>query len=226
MNQQEKIFFEKIEEASKENPAVRIGAAGDYIKGLLKRAFTNSDGGTDASMWVYMIAALTGVSVAEAAKDIPDTFVAEIFKDTAYMPMTRLETKKGNFWIGDKLNIMLCGGSLSAWEVAVSSYKGNREDIQVPSAEEYVGRNAKMMGSDIKLWNGAHDPYEEIESAKNTYATIKNRLEPYKLEPAEYHIAFSIALGEVMAECEKYFPAGMNCFDMSMETMMFIAHME
>ena len=155
MTEQEKRFFEKIEEASKENPIVRIGAAGDFITGLLKRAFTNEKGGTDANMWGYMAAVLTGLS-----------------------------------------------------------------------PQKYVENNAKNMGKDIKLWNNQHDPYEEISSAKNTYGSVRKLLEPYKLEPTEYHMAFALALGNIIPACEKVFPKKLNCFDMAIETMMFVAHME
>ena len=226
MTEQEKRFFEKIEEASMENPIVRIGAAGDFITGLLKRAFTNEKGGTDANMWGYMAAVLTGVSVLVATKEVPDVIIADIIKDPRFMPMFKLETKKGNFWMGDKLNRLLCDGPISAWDAVILNYKNNGGDVTGLSPQKYVENNAKNMGKNIKLWNNQHNPYEEISSAKNTYGSVRKLLEPYKLEPTEYHMAFALALGKIIPVCEKVFPKELNCFDMAIETMMFVAHME
>lgn len=226
MKRKEKLFFKKLEEESKDNPMVRIQAAADYICGLIRQAVTNEKG-TQADMWCYMLAAMTGVSVAATVKESDKELLIENFNNPMYMPLTKIESEVGIFWIGDSLNKFIYNSPLSVWNIVMTIYSLKHGKENRPDLQKMIGDNAGNMGKkDVKVWNGMYNPYKEFPSARDTYKSLRNKLEPYKLAGEEYPSVFALALGKVIISVEDVFPKGYNCLEMSMETTMFYAHMD
>lgn len=221
MTEQEILFFKKIEEESKKNPMVRVGAAADYLTGFLQKAFSDEKG-TRVDTWSYFLSAVTGVSVAETAKDTDKEMMALNMGKAGYMPLTKIEGKGGTFWIGDPINKYMFNSPISVWNIVMTLYSQKHGKKDFLDLKTMIDKNAKMMGKkSVRIWNGERNPYEEIEDAKNTYGTLKEKLEPYKLTKEEYPSAFALSLANVIVKVEDVFPKKYNCLQMCMEAMMF-----
>ena len=226
MTEQERLFFKQIEEKSKENPMIRIQAASDYITGFLKQSFT-TDKGIQGDMWCYLLATMTGIAAAKASKETYKELMVINLNNQIQIPLTKLETEMGTFWIGDSLNRYIYNSPLSVWNIVMTFYSQKHKDKKLPDLNKALENNSKAIGkSDARVWDGTHNPYEEIENAKNTYDNLRKQLEPYKLEKSEYPSVFAMSLAKVILGVEGIFPKKLNCLEISMQTMMFYAHMD
>lgn len=226
MTEQEEKFFKQLEESARENPVVRIQAAAEYMAGFLKRAYT-SEKGTSGDMWCFMVATMAGISVAEAAKETDKEQMVINLGNPLYMPLTKVDTKMGVFWIGDSLNKYIFNSPLSVWNIVMTLYSQKHKNAKLPDLKNFIDANTKLMGDPkARVWDGKHNPYNEIKDANNTYEKLRRRLEPYKLKKDEYPSVFAMALGMVILKVEDIFPKNLNCLEISMQTMMFFAHMD
>jgi len=226
MTREEEVFFKKIEEESKNNPMARINAASNYITGVLANAFTTKKG-LNGNQFVFILSTLTGVAVAKTAKEDNQCSMSDLLNNPSAVFCNKLETDAGIFWVGDKLNKYLYEGPIPVWGILLTmvEYKHGKDNL--PKLEPYIERTAKRLGDpNLKLWNGDCHPYKEREDAGNTYESLRKSLEPFKLKVNEYYIAFAMSLANAIMKVEDTFPKKLNCFDMSVETMLYFAHMD
>lgn len=226
MRECEILFFKRLEEQSKDNPMVRIQAASDYITDILKQAFTNNKG-TRGDMWCYMLATMTGALIATTAKETEQELETANVGNSAYMPLTKVASKREIFWIGDAINKYLYNTALSVWNIVMTLYSQKHVKQNLPKLEEIIRDNAKKMGDpSVRIWNNEHNPYSEISSARKTYYNLVKKLQPYKLQIDEYPSVFAFSLANVIINVEHVFPNKLNCLEMSMETVAFYAHVD
>lgn len=147
--------------------------------------------------------------------------------NTSFTVRTKLETKAGIFWVGDDINKYLFNSPLSVWNIVMYIYSQKHGKENLPDLQQMIRENARNIGNpDVRVWNNTHNPYSEIENAKKTYASLVQKLEPFKLQSEEYVSAFAISLGSMILNVEGVFPKGLDRLRMSMETTMFYAHMD
>ena len=90
-----------------------------------------------------------------------------------------------------------------------------------------IEENAKKLGkTDARVWNGKKNPNNEINRAFKTYQNVVGRLEPYKLRSEELVSVFALALGTTIIDVENIFPPEISCLKMSVETVIYYAHMD
>ena len=61
---------------------------------------------------------------------------------------------------------------------------------------------------------------------RNLRTNVFDRLEPYKLDLGERVSAFALSLANVIAQVEGIFPKELNCLEMSLDTVMYLSHMD
>lgn len=219
MTDLEKAYFDKLYERSKVDELVKSRAAAEYLIGLLTPAVKTSQG-INGNLFCKMLSTLTGISVANAAKNISSNASSEI-------PRSKIETKAGIFWMGDDINQILFGNKYSVWNIVMSGYSEKKGKDAIPDLGLMIESNAKNIGNpEIKLWGGMASPYSDFDAAKNTYLGIISKLEPYKLSQEEYPQAFAFALMDVIMKVEATFPKDLNCAKIAIEYVMFTSHMD
>ena len=226
MTEQEKAFFEKIEEASKKDPFVKVQAASDYISGFLSNAYKTPQG-IRGDHLCYILACLTGVAVGQAAKS---GFVNDLINGNSgfmMMPNTKLETDAGIFYVGDSINKYLYNDPKSAVNIICTIYGKKKGNDNIPDLQKIMENSAKKMGNkEARIWDGQHNPYEELPMALDMAKNVFDRLEPYKLDLGERVSAFALSLANVIAQVEGIFPKELNCLEMSLDTVMYLSHMD
>ena len=226
MTEQVKMYFNQLEEKSKDNPLLRIYEASGFITRFLEPIFKTPNG-IKGDAFCYMLTTMAGISVAVTAKENSGKNMLENMGDSQYISRTKLETKSGTFWMGDSINKYLYDSPLSVWNMVISLYRKEKGKYNVPDLQLTISENAKKIGNpDVRIWDGTCNPYTEINNAKTTYENVIKKLEPYKLQTEEYPSVFAFALADIILKVEGIFPKDQNCLKMSMETMMFYAHMD
>lgn len=223
MTDQEKEFFKALEEKAAGNPIVRVRAASDYVVGTIRQKLTTKKG-IPADLLCYMIATLTGLCVADTAKK---KFLSKD-EESKTLSMAKAETKAGiSIWMGETVNKYLYNSPMSLINIVMRVYTDAHEDKKQIDLKELFENNAKTIGSkDLRLWAGFHNPYEELSGAIATYKELFAKLEPYKLLPEEYLMAFSMALINTILAIEDYTPEDIDCLKLALETSIFYAHMD
>lgn len=223
MTEQEIEFFKALEEKSANNPVIRVRAASDYIVGTIRKTVTTKNG-LPGDLFCYMIAALTGLCVADTAKK---KFYSGD-EESKTLSMAKAETNAGvSIWMGETVNKYLYNEPMSMIKIIMRVYYNAHPDKEQLDVKELFEKNIKLVGAkDTKLWNGYHNPYGELGGATATYKSIFEKLEPYKLLSEEYVMAYSMALVNTILTIERYTPEEIDCLKLSMETALFFAHMD
>lgn len=222
MTKEEKKYFEKIDRDSQNNPMIRIKAAADYINGELLKAF-NTPRGINADGMSYILSALTGVAVADIAKQEEVAMILE----GSLTSRNRIGTDAGYFYMGETVDKYLYNSPMSAICVFEFIYTQKKGEKNLPDLNMLLSNNASEIGKpDVKVWAESKNPYQEIKPAFQTYKSFKTKLAPFKLKNAEVVAAFAMALGFAVANFESVFPKNLNCVEMVLSTAIFYSHME
>lgn len=226
MTEQEKVFFEKLEEAAKKDPFVKVQAAADFLSGFLSNAYKTPQG-IRGDHLCYTLSCLTGIAVGQAGKS---GFINDLLNGNSgfmMMPNTKLETDAGMFYVGDSINKYLYNDPKSAINIVCTIYSQKKGNEKIPDLQKIMENSAKKMGNkEAKIWGGQHNPYEELPMALDMAKSVFEKLEPYKLNLGERVSAFAISLANTIVNVEGIFPKGLNCLEMSLDTVMFLSHMD
>lgn len=227
MNDADKAFFEKLAKEAEKNTFIKVEAAANEVAEIMKRSCIDNKNMVKGDLWLYLLSVLAGAACARAGAANDKRLLAENMNNPQYMPITKLESDAGIFYIGDAINEYLFNNRYSVWNIISSVYCDMHKDAVLPDVKSIVSRNSANMGKkDYRLWDNLHNPYEEREGAKSTYENIENHLEPFGVRNDEMPAVYAIAAAQVIKKVEGIFPKTLNCLEMVLETVVFNAHMD
>ena len=175
-----------------------------------------------ADYFLYTAASLAGISCAVTAQR---HYIEDKLKtNNATAVLTVITTESGDFFYGDLIDELLFVNKYSVWNMLKMAHKVDMPDF--PDIQEITTEISNKIGNkDAKVWNDLRNPYKEIEPAKQTYTLIYDSLKSLDMSITEINIAFIYALVNVINETYSFFPKEVNCIGLSLDTIIFYAHM-
>ena len=204
----------------------RIRLASDFIIAIMKRVYTSPQGLAGDAL-CYMLASLVGVSISmEKIKVVVDKLIDGSGRGEQ-LPIIKVETKGGIFWMGSSIDTMLFQTPNSALNIITTLYKQNhRENIEIDCSKLIQDVMKNIGNPNAKVWNGYHNPYVELSQIKEVYKGLIDKISSINMQNWEMVSALSFALIETIIKVENVFPKELNCLSMSIETLIFYSHMD
>lgn len=220
-----KMFLEKLKKESNDSPMVKINASANECLRIIRQASTNEKKEVIIDRFIYIAAALAGVSCVKAALEYDIELKINENNKKEYMSIYKVDTEAGTFLYGDAINKFLITDEYSVWNLAAGVYKKNKLKKKIPDITELVKNNiANCSKKDYKLWNSSREPYREIEDVKATFKNILKYLDNFELKQEQIPVVFAVVLQNAIEEVEKVLPKNVNCLEMAMETVIYFAH--
>ena len=175
-----------------------------------------------ADYFLYTAASLAGISCAVTAQRHYIENKLKTNNETAVL--AAITTESGDFFYGNLINELLFANKYSVWNMLKMAHKADMPDF--PDIQEITAEVSDKIGNkNAKIWNDLRNPYKEIGPVKQIYALICDNLEFLDMSIKEINIAFIYALVNVINETYSFFPKELNCIELSLDTIIFFAHM-
>lgn len=227
MNNLEKAFFASLEKEAERNPLIKVRAAAEEVTEILKESCMKGENMIKGDLWLYYLSVLTGISCIKTAMMNVSRLTKENIDNPEYVPIIKLETDMGVFYMGDAINDYIFYNRDSVWNTLFNIYLSTHKESSVPEIKNIIYRNSANLGrKGYKVWNSLHNPYDERLEAKKIYENIEKHLEPFKLKQEQIPMVYGTALALVLNKVEGIFPKELDCLDMVLETVVFNAHMD
>lgn len=227
MNEMEKMYFENLKKESQQKPFLKVEEASKAIAEMLRKSCLSKDGIVQVDLWVYFAASLTGICCAKMAALNANRLIVENASVSNYVAMMKLDTEIGSFYVGDAIDEYLFHGDFSACRMVGVLYSEFYKHGNMPDVNALEKKCISNLGKkEYRLWDNLHNAYEEKISAAQVYESIDTYLKPFELSDHEKVMSYAMALASVIVKAEGVFPARLNCMEMSMETVIFYAHMD
>jgi hypothetical protein len=227
MTEQVKVFFEQLEEKSKDNPMLKVEFAAKEISAQIQQACLDDKKVIMGDWCLYMASVLAGISCIKSSKADIIKMRAKIDLNSNSIPLVDVDTVAGKFYVGDLINKYLVNDRFSVINVYYSLYKNRHKDIVMPDIKEVNKKNTSNMGSkEYRLWDNLHNPYEEKDKYSKIYNDLEKHIEPYKIEDNYMPTVYGFVLDEITEKVAGVFPKHLNCYEMAVETVVWNAHMD
>ena len=104
MTEQVKVFFEQLEEKSKDNPMLKVEFAAKEISAQIQQACLDDKKVIMGDWCLYMASVLAGISCIKSSKADIIKMRAKIDLNSNSIPLVDVDTVAGKFYVGDLIN--------------------------------------------------------------------------------------------------------------------------
>ena len=223
-NRIQEKFLEMLKSKSKDNPDLIIRAAMAECLPIFKKMCSNEQGQVGGDMLLYQVSRFAGIACLRAGTESAYKHMLE--GNGTMMPISKLDTEAGIFYIGDSINKYLFMDKNSIWNYIIDGMGGkikNSDEI----LKSIIEKCAKNYGNkDFRIWNNQSNPYNNLDDLKKGYNSLLGLIKKYELKSEQIVIMYGMMLSEVIKAVKGVFPKNLNVEEMCMETVLFNAHMD
>lgn len=220
----EEKILDMLKSKSNDNPELIIKAAMAECLPIFKKMCSNENGQVGGDMLLYQVSKFAGVACLRAGMESAYKLMLE--EKSIGMPIAKLNTDAGVFYIGDAINNYLFMDENSIWNFIIEGMGGNLKNSD-KILNSIIEKCAKNYGNiNFRIWNNQVNPYNNLDDLKKGYNSILGLIKKYELKSEQIVMMYGMMLSEIIKAVKDVFPKNLNVEEMCMETVFFNAHMD